>query len=103
MVKKVFSSPNSALVHNLKNVLELRGIRCVVGGELRAIGMGELPVNDCWAELWVFDELRFDEAVRVIEGETDTPGESWDCESCGEAIAAPFDLCWKCGAERLAS
>ncbi len=28
---------------------------------------------------------------------TDLTAEPWTCPSCGEAIEAGFDACWKCG------
>ncbi len=31
---------------------------------------------------------------------TDLTAEPWTCPSCGEAIAAEFDICWKCGKEK---
>jgi hypothetical protein len=45
-MRKIYSSLNGLEVHNLKNVLESRGIACEVRGEYRRSAMGEIPISE---------------------------------------------------------
>ena len=97
---KLHSALNGFEIHNLKNALESCGIACEVQGELRRPGMGELPVTECWVELWLIDEARQEEARRIVaEGIPGTQG-PWRCDGCGETVEGQFGQCWSCGHER---
>jgi hypothetical protein len=39
----IYSAPLSAMVENVKNVLERDGIKCIVSNEYLSAGAGELP------------------------------------------------------------
>ena len=93
---KIYSSQNGADVHNLKNVLQARGIACEVRGEHLGAGLGELPPNQCWVELWIVDDSELEEAQTILRREARTTGEPWTCPSCGEDVEARFDQCWNC-------
>lgn len=97
---KIFSSLTSVEIHNLKNVLEARGIECEIRGESLRTGLGELPVNECWTELWIVDDSRIDEAKRILSGADHPTGAPWNCPQCGESVEAQFGQCWNCQAER---
>ena len=97
---KIYSSPNGVSVHNLKNVLQAQGIECDVRGENLMAGVGELPPVECWAELWILDETKADEAKSVVSRAAAPAGESWVCPSCNESVEAGFAECWNCQAHR---
>ena len=64
---RVHTSPNAVEIHNLKNVLESRGIECEIRGEFRRVGVGELPVTECWVELWIINEAEERSARRILD------------------------------------
>ncbi|MDH3627609.1 MAG: DUF2007 domain-containing protein [Acidobacteriota bacterium] len=93
----IHSAPNGFEVHNLKNVLEASGIRCEVRGEFRKSGAGELPLNECWVELWLLDDARMDEAKKLLVDLQRTDRADWTCKGCGESVEGQFSRCWNCG------
>ena len=100
-MRRVFSSHDPMLAGYLRSVLEESGIACLVKNEYLQGGVGELPPNECWPELWIVedgDEGRaktiIDEALRP--GVDDGP---WRCPACGEWIEAGFSDCWRCAAD----
>ena len=99
-MRQLHSSPNTALVNHLRSILESLGTPCRVRGEFLSAAVGELPPIECWAELWVIDDDRYDDAMDIIrraaKGEDDT-SVPWTCDGCGEEIDGNFGECWKCG------
>lgn len=93
------SAPNGFEVHNLKNVLESSGIHCEVRGEFRKPGGGELPLNECWVELWLLDDGQLEDARRVLAEPSATSAAEWVCKRCNETVEGQFDRCWNCGRE----
>lgn len=98
-MRQLHSSLNVALVNHYRSVLEESGIPCVVRGEYLTVAVGEIPPIEAWAELWVVDESRFDDAARFIAGLEAAPrdGAAWVCAECGEDNDAAFAACWNCG------
>ena len=100
---KVYTSSDWALVQTMKTVLESYGIACKVLGEFRTSAAGELPPAECWPELWVLDDKRADEALKIL-AQSEQAGQqdrgSWTCGKCGELIEGQFDQCWQCGSSR---
>lgn len=85
---------------HLRQVLEDHGIRCLIKNEYLAGGLGELPFNECWPELWVLDEADHRYAGEIAAGilESREPGrEPWRCPDCGEELEGQFTDCWRCG------
>lgn len=104
-MQRVYSNPDAAVAHLVRNALEGHGIEAVVRGDRLGPAVGEVPWTDAWAEVWVGDEGRLDEARAVIaEATADTggaaEGAAWTCPACGEVGEPAFGACWKCGAER---
>ncbi len=99
-MKKVYSAQDTLMVGHLKNVLEIHGINCVIRNMYLAGAAGELPLIECWPELWVVDDLRYSEAQLVLK-ETLAPLElvrkPWRCAKCGKVIEGQFTECWNCG------
>ncbi len=97
-MKMVFSSPDTAELELLKNVLLKAGIRAVeVNQQLSQV----LPSVPFQAELWV-EEVDYTEAAALM-AEWQKPsatGTPWVCPRCGEKLENQFSKCWKCGTRR---
>ena len=99
-MKRVFTSPDTAEVGLLKNILEKAGINCV---ELNEQMAQTIPVPPFQAELWVINEADYDNAFALMEVWQNPPaatGELWTCSRCGEKLDSQFTKCWKCGTHR---
>ena len=86
----------------VQSLLEPEGIDSLIRNQNLSGAMGELPVNECWPEVWIMDDDDYSRAMNIISSclaETDTNSEPWSCV-CGENIEGQFTACWKCGAER---
>lgn len=102
-MQKVYSSPSLSMVYCAKNVLASHGIESLVRGENLTSLAGEIPWTDAWAELWIPDEMRAEEAREILESslnEAEHSEEAWKCPACGEELEGQFTECWKCGAEK---
>ena len=66
-MKKVYSAKDPLMVAHLKNVLETYGIKCVTRKLDLAIAAGELPLIECWPELWIVDGDRKSEAETILK------------------------------------
>lgn len=100
---RVYTAQTSAMVGNVKNVLEANGIPCVLRNEFLSAGRGELPPIECWPEVWVANDSDAERAQQLIAGATESPDsarEPWRCSRCGEEVDAIFAQCWNCEAER---
>jgi hypothetical protein len=99
-MKRVFTSPDSAELGLLKNVLQKAGIRCVERNEMMA---QTLPSAAFQAEIWVENEDEYPAALAILEEwrhPTRTTGAPWTCSRCGEKLEDQFSTCWKCGTRR---
>jgi hypothetical protein len=97
-VKRVFASYNQQLVHHAKNLLEAAGIRVLVRNQHLSSAMGELPPAECEAQVWVLEDSDLPRAEEILSLKP-LSGPDWTC-ACGEALAAQFTQCWRCGADR---
>lgn len=114
---RVFSAPVAAQAHIVRGALEVQGIGAEVRGEARAPLAGGLPVDQCFAEVWVL-EPDAAAAMRVVAtfapaggtgelsiaeglcgGELSEAPE-WTCGQCGESSPPNFERCWSCGQDR---
>ncbi|MBI1733298.1 MAG: DUF2007 domain-containing protein [Gammaproteobacteria bacterium] len=101
-MRRVFSADNPLLAGHLCALLEAAGIPCILRNEYLSGAMGELPMNECWPEVWIADEADAARAENIVaswRGETQK-GEPWTCE-CGEVLEGQFTACWKCDRERV--
>jgi len=104
-MQKVYSHPDTGMVHLVKNELEHHGIASVVRGEYLAVMTGMTAPVETWFELWVEDAARAEEAARVVAeviaaAEAEVQGAPWECPACGEEGGAQLAVCWSCGEER---
>jgi hypothetical protein len=100
-MKRLFSSPGTAEVGLLKNILQQAGICCVENNEQMANTIPTLPFQ---AELWVEDENFIDAVALMAEWHHPTAtGAAWVCSRCGEKLESQFSKCWRCGTRREAA
>jgi len=100
-MKVVYSSENSFLVNNVKNLMEAQNIKVFVKNEFAQGAVGELAVLDAWPELWVVNDADFDLAMEIVEScQQHDDHTDWSCKQCAEKNAASFEICWKCQTEK---
>ena len=104
-MRRVHSSLNLVEINHLKNLLEASGVRCVLRNALMTGLAGEVPFDQCSAQLWVLDDAALWLAEEIL-GEWRRKrylrGPAWVCQACSESHEGQFSQCWKCGSERLA-
>ncbi len=101
---RVYTAESLPAVSFVKTLLESEGIACILRNEHLSSGMGELPLIECWPELWILNahnERRARELVAefIRDAERDH-GPDWTCAKCNEQVEGVFHLCWNCGARR---
>ena len=97
----VFRHPNVLLVSHVRNVIESAGLSAT----LRNMTLGELPPDQCEAEVWVAVETEA-QAGHLVREALDGPAviaPAWRCPGCGERLDGVFDRCWQCGRARPAT
>lgn len=102
-MKRIYAADNLMMVGFLKETLESEGFDCFIKNELLAGGAGELPLTECWPELWIVDDrhvARVRERVREILNAESRIQPAWRCEACGESLEGQFAQCWRCGSVR---
>jgi len=100
-MKRVFTSPDSAELELLENMLQKTGIRCV---EINPQMAQPIPSAPFQAELSVDNDADYPTAAAILE-EWQRPtlavGAAWICSRCGEKLENQFGKCWKCGANGM--
>ncbi len=100
---RIYSTQDTLMLGHLRNVIKAHGIECVIRNEHLATAAGELPPIECWPELWIVDDSRYNEARALLRralaplGAVEKP---WKCRGCGEDVEGQFTQCWNCGANR---
>ncbi|OLO06027.1 putative signal transducing protein [Salinicola socius] len=100
----VFRHPNVLLVSHVRNVIENAGLSVTLRNLTLAGGAGELPPDQCEAEVWVDAEIEAP-ASELVREALDGPAvvaPGWRCPGCAEQLEGVFDRCWQCGRERPA-
>ena len=103
-MKKIFSSPIVGEIPRLKDMLEGAGIACLLRNEMSAGLSPEVPMSEGTPELWIEDDERLAEALRIkadFNVTATVAGVPWKCVKCGEISEPQFTSCWKCGAARM--
>jgi hypothetical protein len=101
-MKEVCSHHDLARLGYYKTVLDEAGIPNLIRHESLynlAVPFAVMP------SLCVRDDEDYDRALELLRSHAESPpvsGADWSCGSCGEAVPASFDSCWKCGAVRVA-
>ena len=102
-MKSIYSTQDVLILGHLRNLLVNEEIPCEVRTPFLAIAQGDLPVTDCWSQLWIANDEDAEKALGVIRTALAPRAEaraSWTCARCGEAIEDTFDSCWQCGSRR---
>lgn len=100
-MKKIYTSDNHFLVHNMKNLVEAEGIELFLKNEFAQGAVGETAVFEAWPELWVINDDDYDKALEVVDFAQRSAGSpGWVCPCCGESNDGSFELCWKCQHEK---
>jgi hypothetical protein len=101
-MKLVYSAESVVNVAHMHNVLQSAGIRCEVRNYYLAGASGEIPMVECWPQLWAVEERQHAEAERLVAAELSGTrhGPDWTCPECHERIESQFTTCWRCGHER---
>ncbi len=105
-MKRIYTSQNHVLVVLLRDTLTLSGVRCFIKNELLAGAAGELPLIECWPELWVTDEDQYARAKAIVKTTLNSANQqwpAWQCAHCGELLEGQFVQCWRCGCVRESS
>jgi hypothetical protein len=102
-MKKVYGSDNSIEIAHLRSLLESSHIKCITRNDFLQGAAGELPMMECWPEIWVLEDAQQEQARTLVEAFllSSSGVSAWDCDHCVERIDAPFSQCWRCGNERL--
>ena len=101
-MKRIYSAPVLAMVENVKNVLELNGVKSTITNQYLSAGVGELPPIESWPQLWVEEEdaERASEIIRSTGKDLNESEEVWVCPKCNEEVEEQFTECWNCGTAR---
>ena len=102
-MRRVYTSLNLVEINHLKNLLEASGVRCLLRNELMTTLAGEVPFDQCAAQLWVLDDAELWLAEQVLNDwrrARFARGPAWACAECGEVHEGQFSQCWKCGAAK---
>ena len=98
-MKRVFSSEIAIDAWQVKNLLEVAGIDCVVKNADMSSAFGEVPFVEVMPEVWVTSPADYEEALDIVDeylyGEDDDRPD-WRCSKCRERNDAAFAVCWNC-------
>lgn len=102
MLVKVYTSPHITMVGFIQEILQNAGIECLLKNYFLTSGIGDLPANEAWPELWV-SQAQAAVALQLIQQTLKEPASqtSWTCAHCGEMLEGQFDRCWQCGTARV--
>jgi Putative prokaryotic signal transducing protein len=87
----------------LKDRLEQEGIACLLKNNDLVSVMGEIPMVECYPELWVVDTETWPRAKKLLDlwsQDSQAAGTAWVCPGCHEPVDAGFDACWNCDLRR---
>jgi len=92
-----------ALAGLFKDRLEQEGIACLLKNNDLFSVMGEIPMVECYPELWVVDPETWPRAKLLLDSwMQEDPAEdgSWICPDCCEQVDLCFAACWNCSCPR---
>lgn len=101
-MKRIYSEQNSLFIHQIKDLLEEKGIKSIIKNEFLSGGAGELPPIEVWPELWIIEKEDKVPARKIVDdflSSVNAQSESRKCPTCDETIEGQFLICWNCGAK----
>jgi len=99
-MKRLTTAPNIAIATLWADMLTTGGIAASVQRYFASGIAGEIPPDQALPEVWVMDESRHAEALRLLDELRNPPWRHWACRNCLEQVDGPFENCWNCGAPR---
>lgn len=99
-MKKIYTHENPIQVKLILSLIESHGIDCFLKNEYLPGAIGELPPIEAWSEVWISEDLNFQEAKAVVEEyqkSLKNRTKDWHCKDCKESNPAEFEICWNCG------
>ncbi len=86
----------------IRDTLEKEGISCLLRNDQLFGALGEIPLTECFPELWVMDDEVYPRANLLLKGllRDDNSSSAWTCVRCGENLEGQFGACWRCGTHR---
>jgi hypothetical protein len=102
-MKLVYSNENNFIVNNVKNLIEVQGIKTFLKNEFAQGAVGEVSAFDVWPEIWIVDDADFERAQLIVKSSQGNDNVDWVCQSCSETNASSFELCWNCQHENTKS
>ena len=104
---QVYTSPDRLLVYHMKNILENEGIATFIQNERLTGAVGDIPLIECWLELWIVNSAQRKQAELLVRRYAHVAikgmAADWTCETCGEVHESQFTDCWQCGSSRYSS
>ena len=101
-MKRLVSAPNLALATLWADQLNAAGIDASVQRRWAGSISGEIPPDQALPEVWILDDDRYDDALRLLHELRNPPWRHWVCRNCLEQVDGPFEQCWNCGTQRPA-
>jgi len=102
----IHTTEDLVYLYHLKNLLETAGVETLIQNDRLATLSGEIPMTNCWPELWLLDGSKIKLARKIINeakapfnDRKETDGSVWVCKNCGEEHPAQFSECWNCHGE----
>jgi uncharacterized protein YlaI len=99
-MKRLVAAPNLALATLWADQLTGAGIDASVQRTWAGSIAGEIPPDQALPEIWIMDDERHAEALRLLHELRNPPWRLWVCRQCQERVDGPFEQCWNCGARR---
>ncbi|MCE2572580.1 DUF2007 domain-containing protein [Motilimonas eburnea] len=97
-MKLIYTHESLLMVNHVKNLMAQAGIDTVIKNEFSQGALGDIAVFDCWPQLWLTQEGKWQQAQGVIAALSQIAAQpDWICGHCGETNDASFELCWQCG------
>ncbi len=97
-MKLVYTSDNLMIAGQIQGLLESNQINSFMKNVSLTGGIGELPANECWPEVWVHNDNDETSALELIQSylKQQPSNSPWQCQ-CGETIEGQYTECWNCG------
>ena len=91
-----------AIAALLCELLTGQGVACLLRNDHLFSALGEIPLLECFPELWVVDDEVYPRARYLLTKwlSDDDADADWHCPNCGEELPGVFGACWACGCQR---
>lgn len=97
----IHTTEDIVYLYHLKNLLETAGIESLIKNDRLLTVSGEIPMTNCWPELWIIDDTKLALSKKIFHelqaaGIDSDENEIWVCDKCGETHSKQFSDCWNC-------